>query len=89
MAYPILHNLTQSIADKLEALIECAQNMTRGKYSSLYAALAASWCTRPRNSARQCATTAKTYAATRTSSTITNTTSRLSSPRLSSFTSDC
>ena len=31
MAYPILHNFTQGIADKIEGLIEYSEIMTRGK----------------------------------------------------------
>jgi len=31
MAYPILNNLTQDTADKIEALISYSEIMTRGK----------------------------------------------------------
>ena len=31
MAYPILNHLTENVADRLQALIEYAENMTLGK----------------------------------------------------------
>jgi len=33
MAYPILHNLTHSLADRIENLIAYSEIMTRSKYS--------------------------------------------------------
>lgn len=32
MAYPILHNFTQGVADKIKTLIEYSEEMTRNKY---------------------------------------------------------
>jgi hypothetical protein len=89
MAYPILHNLTQTVADKIENLIAYSEIMTRGKYLPPYPVSAARSSTTPRSSGGLSATTPRTSAATRTTSTTSRATWALSSPWRSNSTCGC
>lgn len=62
MAYPILNNLTGSTASRLQALIEHAETMTRGKYLLNYTVLVVSSSGRQGSSANRSVITVKTFA---------------------------
>ncbi len=80
MAYPILNSLTQDTADKIEALIDYGEIMTRGKYLNIHSVSEVKKSTIPKSSEKLCVTMLKIYVGILIMSTILRVTSVPSSP---------